>query len=120
MTVDLIRKQLKEELTNLEKQISNILKETNILSEQIRCLIADIDRCYILLDRFEEFCKDFSYYFTLRKGLCSSLTSLSIALEAFEAGAIDLPSLRSVAEKSNTKKSIEKTIEKLDEASIEA
>jgi hypothetical protein len=114
-----IRKQLKIELTTLKKEISNILNESSIPSEQIRSLISDIDRCYILLDQFEELCKDFSYYFTLRKTLCSSLTPLTIALEAFEAGAIDLPSLKSSAEKSNAKTSIEKTIEKL-ETLIEA
>lgn len=116
MTVALIRKQLKEELATIEKGISNILEEPNILSEQVRCLIADIDRCYILLDRFEELCKDFSYYFTLRRGLCNSLITLTIALEAFEAGAINLSSLKSAAEKSNAKNSIEKIIEKLDES----
>jgi hypothetical protein len=120
MEVTELRKQIKEELTTLEKEISNILNEPNISSEQIRCLIADIDRCYILLDKFEELCKDFSYYFTLRKGLCRSLTPLTIALEAFEAGAIDLPSLKSATEKSNAKKSIEKTIEKLEETTIDA
>nr|MDO8081569.1 hypothetical protein [Candidatus Freyarchaeota archaeon] len=119
MTTAEIRKQLEEGLTTLEKEIGNILNESNISSEQIRCLIVDIDRCYILLDRFEELCKDFSYYFTLRKGLCSSLTPLTIALEAFEAGAIDLSSLKSATEKSNAKTSIEKTIEKL-ETLIEA
>ncbi|WXG41244.1 MAG: hypothetical protein WED07_10840 [Candidatus Freyarchaeum deiterrae] len=115
-----IRKQLKEELTTLGKEISNILSEQNISSEQIRCVIADIDRCYILLDRFEDVCKDLSYYFTLRKDLCRSLTPLIIALEAFEAGAIDLPSLKSAAEKSNATASIERAIEKLEETLIDA
>lgn len=119
MEVMEIRKQLKEELTNLEKEITNIINESTISSEQVRGLLADIDRCYILLDRFEELCKDFSYYFTLRKGLCSSLTQLTITLEAFEAGAVDLPSLRSSTKSSRVKNDIEKAIEKLEEPIIE-
>ncbi len=114
-----IRKQLKEELRTLEKEISDILKESGISNEQIRCLIADIDRCYILLDKFQELCKDFSYYFTLRKGLCSSLTQLTIALEAYDAGAVDLPSLRLSTNNSNVKNHIVKAIEKLGETPIE-
>jgi hypothetical protein len=115
-----ILKQLKEGLTILEKGISNILNQPNISSEQIRYLIAEIDRNFILFDRFEDLCKDSSYYFTLRKSLCSSLTPLTIALEAFEAGAIDLHSLKSAVEKSNAKTSIEKTIEKLEEILTDA
>ncbi len=113
-------KQLKEELSILDKEITSILNLAEISSEQIRGLIADIDRCYITLDKFEETCKDFSYYFTLRKGLCSSLTQLTIALEAFEAGAVDLSSLKLVAKNSNVKKQIETAIEKLEGRQIEA
>ncbi len=119
MEVIEIRKQLREELRNLEKEISTIINESDVSKEQIRCLIADIDRCYILLDRFEELCKDFSYYFTLRKGLCSSLTQLTIALEAYDAGAVDLPSLRSSTKNSNVKNQIVKAVEKLEETLIE-
>ncbi|MBS7251435.1 MAG: hypothetical protein KIH08_12740 [Candidatus Freyarchaeota archaeon] len=115
-----ITKQLKEELLTLNKEITNILDLKEVSSEQIRGLIADIDRCYILLDKFEETCKDFSYYFTLRKGLCSSLTQLTIALEAFEAGAVDLSSLKLAARNSNVKKQIETAIEKLEGRQIEA
>ncbi|MEM3585776.1 MAG: hypothetical protein QXO71_00510 [Candidatus Jordarchaeaceae archaeon] len=119
MTTVLVWKQLKEELLAIGREISKILDESNVLLEQVRCLIADIDRCYILLDRFEEFCKDFSYYFALRKGLCSSLTPLTIALEAFEAGALNFNLLKNIAEKSNAKSIIEKTIKKLDEKQLE-
>ncbi|MFB0561655.1 MAG: hypothetical protein ACETWM_10650 [Candidatus Lokiarchaeia archaeon] len=119
MEVTEIRKQLKEELRNLDKEILYILNQSDVSKEQIRCLIADIDRCYILLDRFEELCKDLSYYFTLRKGLCSSLTQLTIALEAYDAGAVDLLSLRSSTENSNVKNHIVKAVEKLEETLIE-
>ncbi len=114
-----IHEQLREELKNLEKEISAILNESNVSREQVRGLIADIDRCYILLDRFEELYKDLSYYFTLRKGLCSSLTQLTIALEAYEAGAVDLPSLKSAIKNSNVKKQIINAIEKIESNSIE-